>query len=255
MFFYQKEMNYRQCRICLDEDDMTNLIAPCRCNGSVKYVHRDCIQTWIRFTENPDLKKKCSMCQTEYICKPRPSYLLEKFCVSINFHPVLILFLNSSVAVIISFPATIIFSETVRAIHFLVPFLITLFALLFLQILNAINIAIKHAIQCNQLCSPTSCRLMVSSMFLILVMLPIYFAQDSEYIATTILSLSPMFAFFLSVFVSSLFKGLTNSLVKIGGEVLNFPVEYEETVNPLKFNEEKESIFVIEEKGQNLIDV
>ena len=65
-----------------------------------------------------------------------------------------------------------------------------------------------------------------------------------------------MFAFFLSVFLSSLFNGLTNSLVKIGGEVLNFPVEYDEdTVNPLKFNEEKDSIFVIEEKGQTLIDV
>ena len=65
-----------------------------------------------------------------------------------------------------------------------------------------------------------------------------------------------MFAFFLSVFLSSLFNRLTNSLVKIGGEVLNFPVEYEETNNPLKFNEEKDSIFVIEEtKGQTLIDV
>ena len=247
-------MNYHQCRICLDEDDMTNLIAPCRCNGSVKYVHRDCIQTWIRSTDNPDLKKKCAMCQTEYICKPRPTYFLENFCVSINFHPVLILFLNSSFAVVISFPTTIIFSETVRPIHFLVPFLATLFVLLFLQILNAIKIAAKHAIQCNQLCSSSSCRLMVSPMFLILVMLPIYFIQDNEYIATTILSLSPMFAFFLSVFVSSLFNGLTNSLVKIGGEVLNFPVE--DTINPLKFNEEKEPIFVIEEtKGQILINV
>ena len=249
-------MNYHQCRICLDEDDVANLISPCRCNGSVKYVHRDCIQTWIRSTENPDLKKKCSMCQTKYICKPRPTYLLEKFCVSINFHPVLILFLNSSFAVIISFPATIIFSETVRPNHFLVSFLITLFALLFLQILNAINVAAKHTIQCNQLCSPTSCRLMVSPMFLILVILPIYFIQN-EYVATTILSISPMFAFFLSVFVSSLFNGLTKELVKIGGEVLNFPVEYEETNNPLKFNEEKEPIFLIEEeaKRQILIDV
>ena len=196
------------------------------------------------------------MCQTKYICKPRPTYLLEKFCVSINFHPVLILFLNSSFAVIISFPSTIFFSETVRPIHFLVSFLITLFALLFLQILNAINVAAKHTIQCNQLCSPTSCRLMVSPMFLILVILPIYFIQDNEYVATTILSVSPMFAFFLSVFVSSLFNGLTKELVKIGGEVLNFPVEYEETNNPLKFNEEKEPIFVIEEtKSQTLIDV
>ena len=57
--------------------------------------------------------------------------------------------------------------------------------------------------------------------------------------------------------MSSLFNGLTDSLVKIGGEVLNFPVEYEETNNPLKFNEEKEPIFLIEEeaKRQILIDV
>ena len=36
------------CRICLSEDEPGNrLIAPCKCVGSVKYIHLNCIQEWL----------------------------------------------------------------------------------------------------------------------------------------------------------------------------------------------------------------
>ncbi|XP_068666577.1 uncharacterized protein [Aristolochia californica] len=35
-----------ECRICQDEDYVDNLEAPCGCNGTLKYAHRDCIQKW-----------------------------------------------------------------------------------------------------------------------------------------------------------------------------------------------------------------
>ncbi len=56
-----------QCRICFEEEEIPSLlVAPCRCNGTSKYVHIDCLQTWIKTTENADAKKKCMECRTAY---------------------------------------------------------------------------------------------------------------------------------------------------------------------------------------------
>ncbi len=36
------------CRICLDPGEYTNpLITPCKCSGSVKYIHLNCLKTWL----------------------------------------------------------------------------------------------------------------------------------------------------------------------------------------------------------------
>ncbi|MBA0635312.1 hypothetical protein Godav_026117, partial [Gossypium davidsonii] len=34
-----------QCRICL-ETDGRDFIAPCKCKGTSKYVHRECLDHW-----------------------------------------------------------------------------------------------------------------------------------------------------------------------------------------------------------------
>ncbi|KAJ8563594.1 hypothetical protein K7X08_032046 [Anisodus acutangulus] len=34
-----------QCRICLESDGW-NFIAPCKCKGASKYVHRECLDQW-----------------------------------------------------------------------------------------------------------------------------------------------------------------------------------------------------------------
>ena len=62
----QKEESFeisedRVCRICLEEhQSMENpLIAPCKCDGSLKLIHFDCLQIWLnkRF-ERIDQKNK-----------------------------------------------------------------------------------------------------------------------------------------------------------------------------------------------------
>ena len=36
------------CRICLDPGELDNpLITPCKCSGSVKYIHLGCLKTWL----------------------------------------------------------------------------------------------------------------------------------------------------------------------------------------------------------------
>jgi hypothetical protein len=60
------------CRICLEEeDDITKLISPCRCDGSSKYVHIDCLNQWrlISQREGNEGCDKCMECKTEYIIR------------------------------------------------------------------------------------------------------------------------------------------------------------------------------------------
>lgn len=61
-----------ECRICQDEDDITNMESPCTCSGSLKYAHRKCVQHWCN--EKGDIT--CEIChqtyQPDYTAPPRP---------------------------------------------------------------------------------------------------------------------------------------------------------------------------------------
>ena len=51
------------CRICLEEESNYDLlINPCRCNGTSKYVHKNCINTWLQDNNT------CPLCRTKIIC-------------------------------------------------------------------------------------------------------------------------------------------------------------------------------------------
>uniref|UniRef100_A0A0G4I5S3 RING-CH-type domain-containing protein n=1 Tax=Chromera velia CCMP2878 TaxID=1169474 RepID=A0A0G4I5S3_9ALVE len=53
------------CRICREGKDagMGDLIYPCRCRGSIKYVHRECLDLW-RAAGGSAFR--CEICHTEY---------------------------------------------------------------------------------------------------------------------------------------------------------------------------------------------
>lgn len=55
------------CRICLEEEDISGntLIAPCRCDGNSKYVHRECLAQW-RAT-SPRAFSQCAECNFKYL--------------------------------------------------------------------------------------------------------------------------------------------------------------------------------------------
>lgn len=56
------------CRICLESDFSSEnpLIAPCKCKGSSKYVHRSCLDTW-RSTKRDTAWSKCTTCLHPYV--------------------------------------------------------------------------------------------------------------------------------------------------------------------------------------------
>ncbi|KAI8088934.1 uncharacterized protein BX664DRAFT_331755 [Halteromyces radiatus] len=62
------------CKICLAKDDLSALISPCKCSGSIKYVHPSCMKSWrlalLECGREKDLYR-CTLCQQKLIIKQR----------------------------------------------------------------------------------------------------------------------------------------------------------------------------------------
>lgn len=63
----------RQCRICFggEEEPLGKLVSPCKCKGTMKYVHVDCLDAWRNTFINNGIGSessffKCSNCLYEY---------------------------------------------------------------------------------------------------------------------------------------------------------------------------------------------
>jgi hypothetical protein len=52
-----------ECRFCLAKDTYQNLISPCDCKGSCKYVHEKCLVLW--YNQRPDRGLHCGICNQE----------------------------------------------------------------------------------------------------------------------------------------------------------------------------------------------
>ena len=58
-----------ECRICYDNTD-EELIEPCKCSGSMRYVHRSCLDKWIYHKKD----NICPVCKSEYIVKDNSNF-------------------------------------------------------------------------------------------------------------------------------------------------------------------------------------
>lgn len=55
--------NIPTCRYCLEE--AKDLITPCSCKGSLRYVHKKCLMEW--FQTKKELQ--CELCKTDFSLK------------------------------------------------------------------------------------------------------------------------------------------------------------------------------------------
>ena len=73
MVFLYKLLLMQECRYCLiSEDKLNDLIDPCNCGGSMRYVHEKCLKDWILNSQKPSTYKyednmriyllKCEIC-------------------------------------------------------------------------------------------------------------------------------------------------------------------------------------------------
>ncbi|XP_022179702.1 E3 ubiquitin-protein ligase MARCH5-like [Myzus persicae] len=64
----------KRCWVCFgtnDDDNESNSdwVSPCKCRGSSRWVHQDCVQRWVeeKQKENLSVKVHCPQCHTQYI--------------------------------------------------------------------------------------------------------------------------------------------------------------------------------------------
>lgn len=53
---------FGECRICKDVDRADQMMSPCRCSGSMKYIHYDCLVRCVHARDSPI----CDICCTQY---------------------------------------------------------------------------------------------------------------------------------------------------------------------------------------------
>ena len=72
-----------ECRICLSDGLLIGenpLLTPCKCDGSMKYIHKSCLEVWRQY---PGRHRTCMTCLVNYTV--HPSYLLKyEFIPDIN---------------------------------------------------------------------------------------------------------------------------------------------------------------------------
>lgn len=69
------------CRICYEEqtNDKGELIRPCLCAGTMKYIHQSCLKSWIENNlANNKLVAHCEICQFNYQMKIDTKYIFSK---------------------------------------------------------------------------------------------------------------------------------------------------------------------------------
>jgi hypothetical protein len=72
------EPDEKACRICLNTDGGSEtFIHPCKCAGSIKYVHEECLKTWLASLGKDLELSKCELCHTRY----EMSFLIKRRCL------------------------------------------------------------------------------------------------------------------------------------------------------------------------------
>lgn len=98
-----------ECRICLDDDILSNFISPCFCRGSNKFVHRNCLNQWRAVSGFTNNSSKCPTCKFEYILEENNQSRVDKFLFFNNFskiigsNMILLLFVNALFILLISY--------------------------------------------------------------------------------------------------------------------------------------------------------
>lgn len=85
------------CRICHEKEPAKNLISPCHCDGSVKYIHQECLDHWIRVKGTLE----CELCRFKYDSEhiERTSYCQRIYSWTIS-NKELILFIFLSIIIL-----------------------------------------------------------------------------------------------------------------------------------------------------------
>jgi E3 ubiquitin-protein ligase DOA10 len=77
-----------ECRCCKEPDYRHNLMSPCACSGSLKYIHRNCLRQWMEMSSD---SRTCNICKTKYnvqvikVAKSCLEFICQDFAHSLCF--------------------------------------------------------------------------------------------------------------------------------------------------------------------------
>ena len=60
------------CRICFSSEEQNEIISPCGCEGSSAFIHKECLNSWLKTNRHGKQYFQCSECKHDYIRK-KPS--------------------------------------------------------------------------------------------------------------------------------------------------------------------------------------
>ena len=76
-----------ECRICFATENTSNnpLITPCDCKGTLKYVHKNCLQHWREDDEDEERAafNMCLVCKREYKIKKKETFYIPSYFIKI----------------------------------------------------------------------------------------------------------------------------------------------------------------------------
>ena len=98
---FREQNNDRVCRICYDNsEDISRLLSPCGCSGTMKFVHDHCLRQWIKVKKQQISQFKCELCEKKLFIKKNfkeerfKLYGIYSSCGYYIFEYFLVLFIN-----------------------------------------------------------------------------------------------------------------------------------------------------------------
>lgn len=55
------------CRICFDDENKEDLISPCGCKGTMQFVHKECLNSWLANNKSDKRYFQCNECKKDYV--------------------------------------------------------------------------------------------------------------------------------------------------------------------------------------------
>ena len=200
-----------QCRICLDEDG--ELFSPCLCRGSVKYVHRECLNTWLAAAQDP---LRCTICRAPYLRRSL-KYYMQDCCTTIQYNGLVIFACNMGAAITVGVPISFVHLHLHSYNTQMVWIGIVHCILIFIELLYGLSIALKHRLHCIKLICADN------------------FNLRDEFTIISYATILLMFNFY----TAALFKGITKQLAI---PARNFILPYPPQTHPDCIEEHKEII-------------
>jgi len=80
-------MEERECRICFEGDNLDDLINPCLCDGTSKWIHSQCLNEWREINIDKHANTNCMECKYKYKFSylfPEEKELFKRSCIYKN---------------------------------------------------------------------------------------------------------------------------------------------------------------------------